>query len=385
MKNVCSGKIVYLITSSMSALLLRGQLDHLAGEGFDVVVGTGLNNGPGPAFDKSARVVDLGFQRTISPVADIRSLVRTIRLLRRERPEFVNYSTPKAALIGAIAARLLQIPVRIYVVRGLRYETQTGWGRRLLMLLERWIMRSSTMAIMNSPSLLSTAVAEGLVSPDRCAVLAGGSGNGIDTRSLPNIAIDGHEARVRLGLDEEAMVIGFVGRLTRDKGVVDLCEAFFAVAAERSDVVLLLVGIFEENNAVPEDVQKRLLESDSVVHVVWMEDPSAAYAAMDVLAFPSYREGLPNVVLEAQLAGVPVVGYAATGTVDAVDGDETARLVAVADVRALARELEWVLGHDDERQQMASAAPRFVIKNFERSLIWAELTSLYRDHGVRIP
>ena len=119
-------------------------------------------------------------------------------------------------------------------------------------------------------------------------------------------------------MPDDATVVGFVGRFTRDKGIADLIGAFTSTLRERGDVWLLLVGQFEDGDPVPPDVRRTIESDDRIVTVPWLADTGVAYRAMDVLAFPSYREGLPNVPLEAQLCGVPVVAYAATGTVDAV-------------------------------------------------------------------
>lgn len=371
-------KVLYFATSSVSSRLFTGQLDHVASEGFDVVVGVGVDAQHPLAsdFDQAAKVVDIGLRREIDLVCDFKSLIKAIGLVRKERPSIVNFSTPKASLVGAIASWVCRVPKRIYVVRGLRYETTSGAPRLLLLNLEKLICRSATEIVMNSASLIDVAVADGVVASGRCHVLAGGSGNGIDA-SVP-LELDRDGARAEFGIATDALVVGFVGRLTQDKGLVDLLQILPELVARHPNIVLLLVGGFEDGDPVPVSTRKQLEDSKHVVMAGWVDDPAAAYAAMDLLAFPSFREGLPNVVLEAQLAGIPVVGYAATGTVDAVDDGKTCLLVPVSDTEALSDAISTLLNEPDTRREMGTAAVAFVKARFSRELVWADLVSIYR-------
>ena len=180
-------------------------------------------------------------------------------------------------------------------------------------------MRCANYLVFNSRSLLAVGEREGIVPAGRGEVIGGGSGNGIDVaRFSDDVLPTRSEARHELGVPDDAVVVGFVGRFTRDKGIADLIEAFTSTLRERPDVRLLLVGQFEDGDPVPSAVRDVIESDDRIVTVPWLANTGVAYRAMDVLAFPSYREGLPNVPIEAQLCGVPVVAFAATGTVDAV-------------------------------------------------------------------
>lgn len=369
-----AGTILYLITNDISARFLRGQLAFLVDHGFRVEVGTGRSNPPA-AFDDGIDVHDLPFVREPSPIADLRSLWATVRLVRRVRPAVVNASTPKAGLIGMLAARLCRVPTRVYVVRGLRFETMHGWRRRLMVGLERLTTACATDVVYNSTSLLARAQELGAVRPGRGVVLAGGSGNGIDVRrfdDLPSRAA----ARADLGIPDDASVVGFVGRLTRDKGIVDLVTAL----GELGSVTLLLVGDVEEGDPVPDDVRREIEQSPRIVHVPWVDDPRRVYPAMDVLAFPSYREGLPNVPLEAQLCGVPVVAYAATGTVDAVAEGAGNSLVDVGDRGAF---VEALASRVDGGAHDPAPARHWVTERFDRERVWTELLAVIRGRGDR--
>ena len=221
-------------------------------------------------------------------------------------------------------------------------------------------------------------------------MIGGGSGNGIDVDRFADDALPTQaEARERFGLPAEATVVGFVGRFTRDKGIADLTGVFTTTLREipdAADVWLLLVGQFEDGDPVPADVRTTIERDERIVTVPWLDHTGVAYRAMDVLAFPSYREGLPNVPLEAQLCGVPVVGYAATGTVDAVapgqsDGSDASGgdsvLVPVGDVEALGRELIAQVGERINRSSSRDQETLWVVENFDRARLWSALVDRY--------
>ena len=373
--------VLYLLTDEISSVLVSGQLGYLIGHGFDVTVGTrraepDVPPAPGK-WDDGVVVEHVPFVREPSPIADVRALWATIRLIRRVRPTIVNASTPKAGLLGMLAAWLCRVPVRVYVVRGFRFETSTGWRRRLFTTLEWIAVRCATQAIFNSRSLMTVGETASVIRPGRGEVLGAGSGNGIDVSrfaddQLPTRA----EARERFGLPADAWVIGFVGRFTKDKGIEDLIDAFESAVADHDDVWLLLVGTFEKGDPVGDATRTIIETHDRIVVIPWLDHPGAAYRAIDVLAFPSYREGLPNVPLEAQLCGVPVVGYAATGTVDAIlPGCVAEALAPVGDRTSFASLVVRHLGAAPERIDDAAA---WVGTRFDQQTVWTTMETRYR-------
>ncbi len=386
-------RVLYLLTDEISSVLVRGQLGHLAQEGFDVTVATRLalpvgsdaasgsdERDPGGTWDPGVRVEYVPFVREPSPVADLRALWATVGLIRRVRPTIVNASTPKAGLLGMLGAWVCRVPVRVYVVRGFRFETAVGWRRRLFRSLEWVAMRCANHVVFNSPSLLAVAERERLVPAGRGEVIGRGSGNGIDLARFADAALPTRpQARTELGVPDDAIVVGFVGRFTRDKGIADLIGAFTSTLRRRDDVRLLLVGQFEDGDPVTPEVRRLIESDDRIVTVPWLADPRVAYRAMDVLAFPSYREGLPNVPLEAQLCAVPVVAYEATGTVDAVAAGVGGVLVPVGGVGELASALGELVDDHERRAEMGAAGSAWVADRFDRAALWDGLVERYRS------
>ncbi|MEM8619418.1 MAG: glycosyltransferase [Actinomycetota bacterium] len=367
-------RLLYLLTDQLSSVLVRGQLGFMIEQGFDVEVAVG-GEVRADAWDQGVSVSSVPLVRQPSPLRDLRALWAIVALIRRSRPDVVNASTPKAGLLGMVAAFVCRVPVRVYVVRGYRFEGLHGPGRWLAIAVERVTSACATDVIVNSASLRAVGWTSGALARSRGVVLAAGSGNGVDIeRFSPASDSTTGEARQQFGLPIDSTVVGFVGRLVRDKGIVDLVDVFSDRFGDVDDVWLLLVGSFEDADRVPPETRRAIESHARTVVVPWMDRPETAYAAMDVLVFPSFREGLPNAPLEAQASGVPVVGYAATGTVDAVPSEW---LVAVGDCNSLGALLATLVNEPTRRRDVAAAQRSRVGQRFEQSRLWAALAGRY--------
>jgi len=390
--------MLVLFTDAISTRLVRGQFGHLGSAGFDIHVGTAVSSSGGPpaaddwnrlrtALDPGVTPHHIPFVREPSPWRDLRALGLTLTLMRQIRPDLVSVSTPKAGLIGMVAAWIRRIPVRVYTVRGLRFETLTGSRRRFYEFTERLTIRLAHHVLFNSASLLRVAESHGVIRPGRGLVVGGGSGNGIDVDHYsPDQLPSRSSVLARIGLPPDALVIGFVGRLTADKGVDDLVQVFaddvttdLRLSKVSDRLHLVIVGDQEPGDPLSDRTSHLVNEHPRIHHLGWVDDPRDVYPAFDLLVFASYREGLPNVPLEAQLCGVPVVGYAATGTVDAVRDGETGILVPVGDRRGLADAVVSVLSDTERRSRLAEAGRTWVRTAFDRRHVWGELADLHRQ------
>lgn len=345
-------RLVVAVTVDESIPLLGGIPHRLAEQGWDVhVVSSG-----GVHFDRIALLEGvtthrIAMRRDPAPLPDLMSLIRWVRLLISLRPTTLWVSTPKAALLGILAGALTGVPHRSYLVRGLRMETASGLKRRLLWLFELVAMRLSTDRVAISDSLAERVEELSLARPSSVAVPGRGSSHGVDLARFDPALHSTSEARQRLNLQDGDFVVGFVGRLCVDKGVLELCSAVEELQAA-GGAHLVLVGSVEEPGLLAQ-LRDRL--SSSMTHVGFAEAVEEFYPAFDVLCLPSHREGFGNVVIEAGAMGVPAVVSNATGVRDSIDDGLTGLTVPVHDPHALAQALA-VFRERETRDRMGLAA-----------------------------
>jgi glycosyltransferase involved in cell wall biosynthesis len=377
-------RIAYVVTAPRQSvrLFLRGHLGFLRDSGCEVF----LIAPPGKDLDEAAtregvETVPVGIERDIAPLRDITALCRLVLVLRRIRPDIVNAGTPKAGFLGMVASLVARVPVRVYHLRALRLETTNGWKYRLLTAAEKVASACATRIVGISDSLAERYSELGLASRDKIVVFGKGSSNGVEVARFSRDEIGqarGAGLRRHLGFSKDHIVVGFVGRLIPDKGIVHLFEAFGRALQAVPELRLLLVGHTEPHHPFQAGFLARLDEHPEVVRVDYQDDPSAYYHAMDVFAFPSLREGFGNVALEAAAAGLPVVGFRSTGVVDAVVDGVTGSLVPTGDVEALGNTIATYARSPRLRSDHGNAGLMRARSDFRPRTIWSAFLQEYR-------
>lgn len=387
-------RLLHITTVPMSLAFVKAQVGYVSQRGIHVYA----LSSPGPdlhAFGERHGIPTCAVEmpRSITPLRDLWAVRRIIRVMRKIRPEIVHAHTPKGGLLGMIAAWLAGVPVRIYHMRGLPLMSASGGKRALLRWTECISCALSHRVICVSHSLRDVAIREGICPAEKIGVLAGGSGQGVDAeRRFDPARVGAHagrEIRARYGIPERAPVLGYVGRLVRDKGVVELEAAWHRLRTEYPDLHLLLVGPFEPQNPIPADVRARL-EGDPRVHLAGMDwETPPYYAAMDLVVLPTYREGFPNVPLEAAAMGLPVVATRIPGCVDAVQEGVTGTLVPVKDTDALASAIRQYLDDPMLRRDHGAAGRERVLRDFRQEVVceamYQAYSSLLAAKGLALP
>jgi glycosyltransferase involved in cell wall biosynthesis len=354
-------RLCYVVSSEMTVKAFLMEHIRAAAARYDVTV---VANASGVALHGvPAKLISAPIARRIAPLADLRALLKLVQIFRRERFDLVHSVTPKAGLLAALAGVLAGVPVRVHSFTGQVWATRSGAARAFLKALDRLTATLSTRVLADSVSQREFLVAEGVVSADRIQVLGKGSVNGVDgLRFRPD---PGARMRVRerAGVPPQAIVFLYLGRFSRDKGLLDLARAFAQVAGNLPDVWLMLVGPDEDD--IAQEIREACDTAAGRLRIVGhTAEPEQYMAAADVFVLPSYREGFGSTILEAAAAGVPAVGTRIYGITDAIVEGKTGFLVPVRDPDALAARMRQLAGDAPLREEMGRAARDRVLRDF---------------------
>lgn len=370
--------IVFVVSSPMSAeAFLRHHIKALS-EHYDVHLV--VNAAPETIRDPDLRRATLIYapiERAIGPWADAAALATLVTILRRGRYAAVHSLTPKAGLLAAVAAFIARIPVRVHTFTGQVWATRRGASRLLLKSLDRLIARLDTHVLVDSASQRDFLRREGVLGPKQGIVIAKGSVAGVDPARFRPDAAARVCVRLELDIPLDAIVFLFVGRLTRDKGVLDLARAFAVVAAARHDVYLILLGPDEQNLRAEIEAASGG-HADRLRLTGYSAAPERCMAAADVFCLPSHREGFGSVVIEAAAAGVPAIGSRVYGVLDAIEDGSTGLLAAAGSVRELAAAMDRLAADPQLRGAMASAARARALADYSHDAVTAGLVDFYQ-------
>lgn len=379
-----SPRLVHVTTIPLTLEFFRGQIGFMKQRGFSVCA----VSSPGPALEGIGRregiaVYGIPMERRISPLGDLKALTRLYSILRNLGATIVHAHTPKGGLLGVLAARMAGVKVVLYTMHGIRFLTASGDERRILRFAEKLTCRTADRVFSVSFANHARALAEGLCPPGKIHVLATGSCNGVDAerRFDPQRVIPAQRAETRkaLGIPQNSVVLGYVGRIVKDKGLVVLAEAWTALRERFPDLHLTLVGPLESQDPIPRAVLSRLQADGRVRFTGWVWDPVPYYAAMDIVVLPTYREGFPVTPLEASAMEIPVVASAVDGCVEAVIHGGTGLLVPPGDKESLAAAVHALISDSELRRRLGRTGRQRVIQTFKPEVIWEELLGHYLE------
>lgn len=379
-------RILLAVTIDDSLQFLRGYPEYLVDNGWDVHVVS--NAGPRLQELENAEGVwvhPIRMARSPAPLSDLVALLRWVILIWRIHPDAVSVGTPKAGLLGITAAFLNRVPVRIYLLRGLRLETSRGFRRQILIAVERFSMSWATHVLAVSNSLRDQALAMKLTRSGKIRVVGHGSSNGVDVVEFdPARFTDASSTDLadEIGLRPGVCTIGFVGRLTRDKGLHVLVEALQILSDRGIECQLLVLGGVDDKSG------QQMLEGlhqlkIAVVVVGYVDAPARYYALMDIFCLPSFREGFANVVLEASSMAIPVVVSNATGMLDTIQEGRTGTASPVGDALLLATSLGRIASKCAETADWGRNGRQLVKDRFRRQTVQASYANDLRDLVIR--
>jgi len=324
----------------------------------------------------SVRVIPISIEREISPFSDLRALCRLIQLFKLHKFDVVHSITPKAGLLAMFAGKMTSRPRRIHNLSGQVWVTKKGVSRLLLKNIDRFTMSLATHLLSDSQSQIDFLVDGQLVGRNKCRVLGDGSVAGVNVeRFKPDVQMK-QMMRLKMGTPESAKVVLFLGRLKRDKGVLDLAHAF-ALLDDPCQVIWLWVvgpdedGLREEIEAACVTKNIRLQMRD------YTRYPERFFAAADLFCLPSYRESFGVAILEAAACGLTTLGSRIYGITDAIEEGETGVLFNVKEKQALTKKLQQLLDNDVMRNELGARARRRVLERFSSERVTALWLEFY--------
>jgi len=317
--------------------------------------------------------------RSINPFQDIKSILALRRFIKENKIDIVFGHTPKGALIGMAAGYLSGVKSRIYFRHGLMYETTSGFKRFMLKTIERITSNMATDIVCVSQSVIEKSNKEKLNKPEKNILLNKGTCNGIDSIrfSLASVsALKKQELFQKYNIDVNSKVIGYVGRLVNDKGINELIEAWKILLKEVKNIKLLLIGPFEDRDALSMEVKDYIINEPSIIFAGLIEDVQPFYSLMDIFILPSYREGFPTVILEASSMEVPVITTRSTGCVDSIIENFTGKYTDI-DPIDIAKNIQSYLSDEHMAKQHGLNGRQFVLDNFNQQIIWKEIENKF--------
>ena len=349
----------------------KGVLKELSRE-YEVVA----ISSPGMALDEvgqreGVRTIAVPMQRHISLTKDLKSLCRMWRVLRQERPNMIHSMTPKAGLISMVAGWLAGVPVRVHTFTGLVWPTATGLKRRVLMATD-WLTCACATHIIPEGEGVKSDLLNHHITRKPIKVLGHGNVRGID--------LEYYNPDAFIKESHEGFTFVFVGRIVRDKGINELVLAFDRLRTEHNDIRLILVGAREDNlDPVLPNTIERINRGDGIEAVGRQSDVRPFYAQADALVFPSYREGFPNVVIEAGAMGLPSIVTDINGSREIIIDGQNGVIVPSQDEEALYRAMKRFVEHPDVVANMASQARPLVASRYEQGYVRQCLYNFYND------
>ena len=360
-------KICYVTTLSVSIkAFFVPQLKFLKENGYDVTVICSPDEGLSAILGEEIRYIPVNIPRGIDLQGSFRAIGELKRVFKREKFDLIQYSTPNAAFYASIASKAVKTRVRNYHLMGFRYLGERGLKRKILYFLEKVACKNSTHIECVSPSNLKLAEDVGLFPKGKGTVVWNGSSGGLDLErfDVKKRAEYRKEIREKYGIADDELVFGFVGRITRDKGVNELLSAFSRFGGAR----LMMVGRVEEEQSLDKELYEASLKDERIIYTGQVSDVEKYFSAMDTLVFPSYREGFGNVVMEAAAMGTPAIISDIPGPIDAVRVGKTALTVPPKDATMLLMAMEK-MKDESVRNAFASSCAEFVRGAFDERIL----------------
>ena len=380
-------KLIRITTVPLSLkVLLKGQLRFMASNGFDVKGVSSEGEELKEVHENEGIAVEaITMSRKITPFQDLKSLWEMWNFLRKEKPQIVHTHTPKAGIIGMLAARLAGVPHRLHTVAGLPLMEATGTKRKILNFVEKLTYSSATRVYPNSKGLYDFILQNNFTQSNKLKIIANGSSNGIDTAFFsPDQVTEIERVTLieKLNIQPDDFVFVFVGRIVSDKGINELIKAFSELQAaennEPAGIKLLLVGGLENDlDPLNPETLAEINQNKDIISVGFQRDVRSFFAIADALVFPSYREGFPNVVMQAGAMGLPSIVSDINGCNEIIIEGENGLIIPSKNVEKLKEKMLTLAKDKNLYTKLKGNSRRMIENRYEQSVVWNALLEEY--------
>lgn len=361
------------------------QLSYFTKKGYNIHLSCSPSDKLLPfAKEHGCSAVEIRIDRKFSIWHDLIALWKLYKYIRKEKFDIVSGHTPKGGLLSMIAAYIAGVHKRIFFRHGLVYETKTGISRFILINAERIASLLATKVVCVSPYLIEKSLQDHLTSKRKMTLLNIGSCNGVDAleKFNPNniILAKKNTLKQALQINNNCFVIGYTGRLVKDKGIVELVEAFQILDKQYDKLRLLLVGPLEERDALPKETIQIIKHHPRIIFTGLIEDDiQYYYSLMDILVLCTHREGFGTSILEASSMEKPVLTTSHSGSRDAIINGQTGCFIEMS-ATSLIEKISFYINNPEIKCKQGENGRSFVLKNFEQEIIWKEIENrLYKD------
>lgn len=375
-------KLIRITTVPISFGFIKEQLSYMTQHGFKVV---GLSSS-GDALQELSkaegiRTIAVDMNRRMSPFKDIVSLWKLYWVLKKEKPIIVHSITPKAGLLSMLAAKMAGVPIRLHTFTGLIFPTSTGLTKKILITTDRILCWAATNVYPEGEGVKKDLINYNITKKP-LKVLANGNVNGIDTSffSLNTVSEETkQQLRQELGLKESDFVFVFVGRMVGDKGLNELITAFPAIHAQHPNAHLLLVGNFERKLDPLLPQTEEVINNHPTIHAVgYKKNVKEYFAISDALVFPSYREGFPNVVMQAGAMGLPAIVTNINGCNEIIEEGVNGLIIPTKDAEALKEAMIKLMSDKELYTKLKSNSREMIVSRYEQKVVWKALLDEYK-------
>jgi glycosyltransferase involved in cell wall biosynthesis len=383
MSNNSPKKLIRITTIPMALhVLLPGQMKFMSENGFEVImISAGGENLDKVIENEKCRHIMVPMTRQITPWQDLKCLIQLIKIFRKEKPDIVHSHTPKAGLLGMVAAKISGIKIRIHTVAGLPLMEEIGLKYALLKQIEKITYSVANHVWPNSNSLYNFIKKNNLAGEYKLKVIGQGSTNGVSSRRFNKDTLDKNFLTVikeKINYDPANIYLLCIGRLVKHKGIVELVNVFSLLKKRYSCLKLILVGVFESSlDPLPKKILKQIVDDPCIINMGWSDKAEFYMGLADYFVFPSYREGFPNVLLEAGAIRLPIICTNIPGNTDIIIHNETGLLFEKKNEEDMYQKLKYALDNPKQMLSMANKLQHYIRSCYEREMYWKILLEEY--------